>query len=383
MLFIHDHTFVIKDGKYYTTGSLNQRVMDRYRGWFGSLSVFATKRAATEKDNAFVRDENQVSGIDFNLVPKKNSVGHIIRCSKSIENAVKKADCVVVRMSIFGAIGIHYARKHNIPYFVEMVACPWDSLWYHSVKGKILAPFMTLLTKSVCRKAPYVLYVTNEFLQKRYPSKGITIGCSDVELTNIDDEVLARRIKRIESGDPKKLKICTVANIAVRYKGQDIVIKSLKELKEQGIWCDYYLIGGGDPQRLKTVAKECGVEEQVHIVGPKPHEEIFALLDDMDVYVQPSLQEGLPRAVIEAMSRGCPVIGSTTGGIPELINKEFVFKKGSQSGFIGAMLKINESSMLKNAKLNFEKSKEYEKVSLDKKREEFYLRFAASVQKGK
>jgi glycosyltransferase involved in cell wall biosynthesis len=383
MLFIHDHTFVIKDGRHYTTGSLNQKVMDRYRDWFGSLSVFATERVATDSDSVFIRSENLVDNVDFHLVPKKRTVGHVLSCCKEVEKVVMQSDGIVVRMSIFGAIGVHYARKHNTPYLVEMVACPWDSLWYHSVKGKVLAPFMTLLTKYVCKKAPFVLYVTNEFLQRRYPTKGVQIGCSDVELTWIDQSILNKRIEKIQNCDEKKLKICTVANIAIKYKGQDLVIRSLKELKKYGIECEYYLVGGGSPERLQKVADECGVSNMVHFIGAKPHEDIFEILDGMDLYVQPSYQEGLPRAVIEAMSRGCPVVGSSTGGIPELIEAQCVFKKGSKDDFIQTVKQIKKTDLLRIASRNFEKSKEYEKNSLDQKRTRFYMDFAALIKKGK
>ncbi len=382
MLFIHDHTFVVDGNKHYTTGSLNQSVMDRYAGWFGNLSVFATMRMATEKDRAFMKQGNLVNGVDFQLVPKKNSVTNIIKCSGLIEQAVIKSDCVVIRMSIFGVLGAYYARKHHVPYLIEMVACPWDSLWNHSFKGKLLAPVMTVITKKVCKCAPYVLYVTNEFLQKRYPSKGVTIGCSDVELKKLSQEVLSRRIEKLNQLDKNDvMKLATVANVNVRYKGQELVIRALPELEKKGCRCEYYLIGGGNSQYLAGVAKECGVEEKVHIIGPKPHDEIFDILDQMDIYVQPSLQEGLPRAVIEAMSRGCPVIGSTTGGIPELIASECVFKRKSKNSFTAVMSKIDKDFLLRNAKLNFEKAKEYEKDCLDKKRSEFYESFAQEAQK--
>ena len=42
------------------------------------------------------------------------------------------------------------------------------------------------------------------------------------------------------------------------------------------------------------------------------------------VYIQPSRIEGLPRALIEAMSRGCACVGSSVGGIPELLNNQYI-----------------------------------------------------------
>ena len=54
---------------------------------------------------------------------------------------------------------------------------------------------------------------------------------------------------------------------------------------------------------------------------------MFEWLDDMDLYIQPSLQEGLPRAVVEAMSRGLPALGAHTGGIPELLGEDCIFPR--------------------------------------------------------
>ena len=377
MLFVHDHTFVNNAGNLYTTGSLNQRIMDRYKSWFGNVSVFATTREAGPEDSAFIRPENLVQGIRFDLVEKNYNIFYLLRIRKRIERAVKEADCVVVRMSVLGTIAVHYARKHKISYMIEMVACPWDSLWHHSIKGKLFAPFMTIITKIICKQASRVLYVTTEFLQRRYPTNGVQIGCSDVELTDINEAALNKRLLKIQQLDPKSpMKLCTLANNNVKYKGQDIVIRSLPELKKQGYDFEYYLVGGGNPSRLQSIAKECGVSDKVHIIGPKPHDEIFELLDEMDIYLQPSLTEGLPRAVIEAMSRACPVIGSSTGGIPELIDGSYVFQKGNKKSLIRTIIQLmNKQQMIDQAKKNFLKSKNFDLKKINDQRNKFYLEF--------
>ena len=76
---------------------------------------------------------------------------------------------------------------------------------------------------------------------------------------------------------------------------------------------------------MKAAIQKLDVEEQVKILGPMPHNEVFKWLETIDLYVQPSRQEGLPRALIEAMSRGVPAFGARTGGIPELLDEDFIF----------------------------------------------------------
>ena len=88
-----------------------------------------------------------------------------------------------------------------------------------------------------------------------------------------------------------------------------------------------------------------------------PHSEVFIELRNIDIYVQPSLQEGLPESVVEAMSLGCPVIGSNVGGIPELINQDMIFKKKNSNQLANIIENITKEKLIIEAKNNFEKAK--------------------------
>ena len=84
-----------------------------------------------------------------------------------------------------------------------MVACPWDGYTNHTNPiGKILAPIMYFRQK-VVYNAPNVLYVTKEFLQRRYPTKGNECGCSDVIINNLDANLLSDRLDKVKSIDEK------------------------------------------------------------------------------------------------------------------------------------------------------------------------------------
>ena len=56
---------------------------------------------------------------------------------------------------------------------------------------------------------------------------------------------------------------------------------------------------------------------------------MFKFYENIDVYIQPSYQEGLCRSIVEAMSKACPVVCSDAGGNYELIQEEFIFHKGN------------------------------------------------------
>ena len=246
------------------------------------------------------------------------------------------------------------------------MGCPWDSLWNYGIKGKIIAPFFYLKTKYEVKNAPWVLYVTNKFLQNRYPTNGKNIGCSDVVLENLDEAIIKKRIQKIKR-NTKKLILGTIAAVDVKYKGQQDVIRALGILKHiSNINYEYQIVGNGDISYLKKFAQKYNVENQVVFLGGLPHEKIFSWLDDIDIYIQPSKQEGMPRALIEAMSRGLPAIGTIVGGIPELLPKNCLCAKSSKKvkEIVGLLKDIEQEAMLKQAEYNFNCAKKFEKLSL-------------------
>jgi len=77
--------------------------------------------------------------------------------------------------------------------------------------------------------------------------------------------------------------------------------------------------GDGEVDRARHLVSELGIEASVDVRGWLSETDVAALLGDAQVLVLPSLNEGQPMAILEAMSRGMCVIGSTAGGIPEML----------------------------------------------------------------
>lgn len=302
---------------------------------------------------------------------------------KRIDSAVSAADLVIARLhSIVGMRVLDYAHNQGKKCFAELMGDAWDGLWNHGLVGKLIAPYVFLMTKKVTWNADYALYVTNEFLQKRYPCKNPSVAASNVQLVEVSDDVLNKRIEWIKKCDTKSLRLMTTAAVDVRYKGQEFVIKAIPFLNKAGIRVQYLLVGGGEQTYLKEIARTCGVEDQVVFIGRLPLAEVFDLLDTVDIYIQPSLQEGLPRSVIEAMSRGCPAIGARTAGIPELISPECVVRRKSVKDIAETIIRIaNQETMTELAKRNFEEAKEYRNSVLNARREAYFSRIKAECEK--
>jgi glycosyltransferase involved in cell wall biosynthesis len=385
-LFCYDGpVYLDNKGNVYDVALTNQ-VLSRYLSIVDALDIVIRTRVVNEiKKNTL--SQITLKNIQLISIPNLSSVrGQIFKkkeVKSIIKENVKESDIIFARLpSITGSYAVNYARQYNKPYMVEVVGCPWDALWNHSLKGKIIAPFMFFATKNAIKDSPYVVYVTNNFLQRRYPCKGKTIGCSDVVLPAIDESILERRVNKINHlTNDKPIVLGTTGAVNVRYKGQDYIIKAISKLNKDGYNFEYHLVGSGDNSYLKSIAKKYGVMEKVKFLGSLPHEKVFEYLDNIDVYVQPSKQEGLPRALVEAMSKGCPCIGSNVGGIPELLNQEFVFNRGIVEEICTLLKKMDKETMLREAVRSFEKAKEYDKDLLVERRTAFYKAFVERGQK--
>lgn len=296
------------------------------------------------------------------------------KIKKEVDDIVKNVDKVIIRMpSVIGMFACDSAKKYNKPYMIEMVACPFDGYSNHTnAIGKIMAPIMFLLNRKYIKKAPNVLYVTSEFLQKRYPNNNNTIACSDVVLKEFSSNILDERKEKIlKKLDTKNIIVSTVASVGLKYKGQEFVMEAISKLKGK-VNIKYKIAGAGDDTRLRNIAKKLEIEDNVEFLGSLTHDKVFDLLDNTDIYIQPSLQEGLPRALIEAMSRACPAIASRTGGIPELLDQKYIFEKKNVKQLVKLLENLNKEELIIQAEKNFNKALEFESEKLNKKRAEFY-----------
>lgn len=383
VLFCHSGPLYTIDGLSYFGVAHNNEMFSRYYAIADEIHV-AIRTIEIDSINAGKYSKITLKPFKVLPCPNTESLSGVFKRSylkKILEKAIAQSDYVVARVpSMIGFYAVDIASRFGKPLLVEVVACPWDASWNHSFKGKIIAPLYFFKMKKVLKKAPYAIYVTNEFLQRRYPTKGKAISCSDVALPSFDENIIIKRILKIKQQN--KIIIGTLAAVNVRYKGQQYIIRALGKLKKQGITnFEYHLVGGGDQSYLRSQAKKYNVEHQVKFIGPLPHEKVFAWLDTIDIYAQPSRQEGLPRALIEAMSRGLPCIGARTGGIPELIEPAYIFNNSRKEidEIINILLSMTPDVMEKQARRNFEFAKSYERSILEKRRREFFEEFKNSA----
>ena len=81
------------------------------------------------------------------------------------------------------------------------------------------------------------------------------------------------------------------------------------------------LAGDGEVDRAKSLLSSLGIEASVDVRGWVSETGVAALLAGAQVLVLPSLHEGQPMAILEAMSRGLCIVASNVGGIPEMLGE--------------------------------------------------------------
>jgi glycosyltransferase involved in cell wall biosynthesis len=104
-------------------------------------------------------------------------------------------------------------------------------------------------------------------------------------------------------------------------KRLDVLLRAFTGLSSKPADSRLLLVGSGEEYgRLKNVAAELGISQQVNFIGPVQNVEAY--FQASDVFVLPSQSEGLPMALLEAMACGLPCVASATGGVLDVIRPE-------------------------------------------------------------
>ncbi|GIP35026.1 glycosyltransferase [Paenibacillus sp. J2TS4] len=382
LLFAHDFPFVRDDkGNYYSGGGFPYSVWERYLQVFDHVIVAGRLRHDGVKDvSGYVKSSGR--GVTFlpmpNLSSPINRLSHMKQAKKILNEHYNKVDAVIGRLpSEIGSLAVTIAEKRRLPWATELVGCPWDALTNHgSLAGKLLAPYSAYRTRKIIKKSSHTIYVTKQFLQQKYPTAGKSEHCSNVELVEINDSCLDGRIKRV--ANDARLTIGFIGGLNVKYKGLDSLFKALSLIKDRLPDYELRVLGGGNQDSWVQMADS--LKLNVKFYGTLPGgEPVMNWLDNIDLYVHPSLTEGLPRALVEAMSRGCACIGSDAGGIPELLDGEYIFPAGNAERMAQLLEKmVTDRDMYENnIRTNLATAGDYLKEKLDERRTRFWRSYAA------
>lgn len=367
LTFIHDHKFFYEDGEYYSSGKFSSEVMSRYI--VDSIDeiqfIGRVQQVVGDLDSL---SKTSTEKIKVNPMPfLKNKIDFVLKrleINKFLQKNIKDTDIVIIRLpSELGYLALEYLENKNIAYGIELVGDPWDALWYHgSIAGKLMAFVNKQKVKKYMEKSKHNIYVTREYLQKKYPSENYFIA-SNVLIDRVENNYQNRK--------NKTKKIGMIGSLDSKYKGIDTALKSLHLINHEFL---FEIVGNGPQEEWIKRIDNYGLQDKVKLLGTlKSGEEINTWLSTLDLYIQPSYTEGLPRALIEAMSNGIPALGSTAGGIPELLRNKYLHEIKDYK-FLGKQIRtvLNDDEFReKMSKENLETANRYLNKNIQNERERF------------
>lgn len=152
----------------------------------------------------------------------------------------------------------------------------------------------------------------------RLPPESVRVVPNGISFTpGMGDQV----IKELGLADGEAL-ILAVGNL-YGVKGHDVLLRALSLLRASRpelLWKAVIAGRGRGLSRLTQLQEELGLQERCAFLGHR--DDVADLLAAADVYVMPSLSEGLPIALLEAMFAAKPIVASRVGGIPEAVGSE-------------------------------------------------------------
>jgi glycosyltransferase involved in cell wall biosynthesis len=125
-------------------------------------------------------------------------------------------------------------------------------------------------------------------------------------------------------------------------KGQAGLLRAGARILATGKPAKFLIIGDGPlGSQLLSMAEQLHIDRACYFLGPRA--DVFDLMSAMDIFVLPSLNEGIPMALLEAMTLGTPVVAAAVGGIPEVIQHRvngLLVSSGDDQGLADACLEL-------------------------------------------
>ena len=173
---------------------------------------------------------------------------------------------------------------------------------------------------------PHGVMTTSQHIQKEIiarlgldPNRTYSVP-TGVDL-NVFDAAKTDDSVRKEFGISKEVTLLGTVAFLRDYKGIHLCLDAVKVLRHKFPTLTFLVVGEGPEEtRLREKAKVLGIQKHVYFSGFRT--DIHRVLASLDIFVLPSTEgEGVPQAITQAMAMGVPVVGASTGGIPEVVEQ--------------------------------------------------------------
>lgn len=384
LLFSSDDYCYCADGKYYLR-EFGDTLLKRYLMVFDTIRVAIRTKYVSNSDlgiyNILVDMRVEIYPLPFFQGPKQYLSVYMDTC-KRIENITQGCEVCIVRMpSSIAYKVLQRAKMQKIPYGIEVVANPQDLALQGDLKAYFFWSILHKNLKKMCAGADCISYVTQHFLQKKYPSLKKDHFETYYSSVDLDDTMFVGSRSNVNS----PFVICHISNpIVMKGKGHDILIKTAAVLIGKGYDIQVKIAGNGPAvEYYRLMADGLGIGNRLTFAGFLEKKQLREFLIDSDLMLLPTLSEGLPRVIIEAMATGMPCLSTPVGGIPELLSADCLFAPNDVVGFASRVEQFIQDKELyiTQSKANFNKSLEYKSEVLTQRRREMYEALKSKVRK--
>jgi glycosyltransferase involved in cell wall biosynthesis len=308
------------------------------------------------------------------------------RIMRAAREALSQADSILLRGANPTGMPIYYLnRDTGRPYGIEVIGDPHESLARGSVRHPLRPYFRWLYTREqrrVCYDAYVAAYVTAQSLQRRYPA-GPGRWATHYSDVVIPPNGFRDSAQAVYNG-VGPFRLASIGTMSVMAKAFDVLIAAVAQAVNAGCDLELSIIGDGQHlPELRQLAQRLGVEQRVRFCGTlPPGGPIFAELDRAHLFVLVSRTEGLPRAMVEAMARGLPCVGTAVGGIPELLAAEDLVPPDNVRALAERLIELarQPERLAAMSRRNVQTAADYSEERLRDRRIECYRRLRAGTE---
>lgn len=349
ILFVSDVRLLRSSDQIYSTHpTLDAETLRPFHLAFGDVMVLA-RRTEDGPQGGVLNSE----GVRFSLLEDYSSGPSFIRALPvnllRIHRAVRTVEWVHLRvpepLSILAGMFALLLRRNLL---VSVVADPTSMFPdRRGVVPNVARRLVTWASRLLARSADATLYVTKSQLQVVVPPKP-----SSPTLVRVDVSIEASDIEppRLTHHDSGQLRVICVASNQTLAKGQQVLLRALKELQSRGRAVSVSFVGGGRYcGLLAREAEALGVAEHVEFTGQLEKTAVLQALDAHDVFCLPSEREGTPRSLVEAMARGLPPVVTRVGGMPDHVPATQLVEAGDVRQLADALERLWDPSTYAHA----------------------------------
>lgn len=366
---VMEHRFFV-DGTGIFDSEAYRLQLERYAKAFDEVSLVARRRMDSRHEDRLLNRQGRVSFVE--LPPWSSSASLIAqapRLRRVLVDAARQAEIMIFRLPSILPVLLWPFRD---PYAVEIVGDPEEVISSGIVSlsaTQLLGPLWIASQTRVVQDAHVASYVS-QTLRDKFPAGRATptYVASNVELTDewFESEILSRRTTN---------RMLAVGTMEQPYKGFHVLLEAIAMVGRSSRCATLTIVGEGRLRHaLEHQADHLGLRDRVRFVGRVDFEDMPAVFQEADVFVLPSLTEGMPRVLLEAMASGCLCVATRVGGVPEVLPENVLAEPGDASSLaarIRSVMDLEVQDKLRLRHENRERARLYGKTELDARRMAF------------